>query len=315
MDSSLLLDLLTALVALALLYGGAEVLLRGSADLGLMLRLSPLVVGLTIVAFATSAPELVVSVEATLRGAGDVAIGNVIGSNLANVGLILALSAIVYPLAVHRLSVRVDAPVMLGVSLVAALFLWDQTVGRIEAGLLLAALAGYMVFRVRLARGGKALPGDEIPPEPRWSPVVAIAAAVGGLLLLALGGDWLVRSGLSLAERFGVPEAFIALTLVAVGTSLPELATSMVAAFRKQADVAVGNVLGSNIFNLTCVLGGASMVRPLSGGDFRLELAGMLLLSFLLLPIAWTGFRLQRWEGALLLVLYLALIGWLGNAL
>ncbi len=309
----LVFDSLTGLLGLVLLYGGAELLVRGSSELGLRMKLSPVIVGLTIVSLATSMPELVVSLQAVAKGSGDLAIGNVVGSNLANIGLILGVSALIAPLAVDRFSVRIDAPVMLGFSLLGAFFLWDRRMGAWEGAIMLVLIVAYLVFRVRLARrdtAAAAAAAGEVPAVPSWSVLRAVLAVLLGLGLLVIGGDWLVRSGLSVAERLGVPEAFIALSMVAIGTSLPELATSVVAAARGQAEIAVGNVLGSNIFNLAGVLGVSSLVSPLTSGDFAFELVMMIAFAVLLLPLARSGFRIVRWEGALLLVAYLGVLVW-----
>ncbi|MGF1452080.1 MAG: calcium/sodium antiporter [Opitutales bacterium] len=305
-----LIDSLTGLASLALLFSGAELLVRAAVDIGLRLKLSPLIVGLTIVAFATSAPELVVSVQAALKGTGAIALGNVFGSNLANLGLILGLSAMITPMAVDRFSVRVDGPVMFGVSLLAGWFAWSGEVARWQGFVLFALLMGYLVFRIRLARRHAAaeVPVEGVPDQPRWSWAVAIMMLLAGLGLLVAGGDLLVRAGSSLAATLGMPQSFIALTLVAVGTSLPELATSLVAAARKQADIAVGNVLGSNIFNVTCVLGLSALTTPLKGDPLGFEIGAMLVISLGVLPLLRTGHRVERWEGALLLLAYLGVI-------
>ncbi len=307
--NALLFDLATGLLSLVILYLGAEILVRGSTDLGLRLGLSPLLVGLTIVAMATSSPEMVVSIQAAMKGQPDIALGNVFGSNLCNIGLVLGLAALVAPMAVDRVSIRLDGPVMLATAILGGWIVWDRSVSRWEGILLVLLLAVYLVYRIWVARRDRSVVGEELPAVPRWPLAVALAAVVMGLLLLAVGGDWLVRSGVSLATRFNVPEAFIAITLVAIGTSLPELATSLVAAWKREADIAVGNILGSNIFNVLAVLGTSALVAPLGGsGDFRFEILAAAGLSILLLPLLRSGARIERWEGALLLVGYIAIL-------
>lgn len=307
--NALLFDLATGLLSLVILYLGAEILVRGSTDLGLRLGLSPLLVGLTIVAMATSSPEMVVSIQAAMKGQPDIALGNVFGSNLCNIGLVLGLAALIAPMAVDRVSIRLDGPVMLATAILGGWIVWDRSVSRWEGILLVLLLAVYLVYRIWVARRDRSVVGEELPAVPRWPLAVALAAVVMGLLLLAVGGDWLVRSGVSLATRFNVPEAFIAITLVAIGTSLPELATSLVAAWKREADIAVGNILGSNIFNVLAVLGTSALVAPLGGsGDFRFEILAAAGLSILLLPLLRSGARIERWEGALLLVGYIAIL-------
>jgi len=300
---------LFGVLGIVALVGGAELLVRASVDIGLRLRLSALIVGLTIVSFATSAPELVVSLQASLQGAGDVALGNVFGSNLANIGLILGFSALVTPLAVDRFSVRVDGPLMLGMSIVAGLFAWDGQVNRWQGAVLFALLIAYLVFRIRLARRTENQAAVEgLPEAPRYNLAIAVVLLIVGIGLLVLGGTWLVNAATTLAEAFGVPPKFIALTIVAVGTSLPELATSVLAACKGEADIAVGNVLGSNIFNVGGVLGLSALAASIRGGGFGLEIVAMLVLSAALLPFLRSGARITRWEGALLLVGYAVII-------
>jgi cation:H+ antiporter len=291
---------------LALLYFGAELMVRSSESIGLRLGLSRLVIGLTIVAFSTSAPEIVVSVQAALNGKGDIALGNVFGSNLANIGLILGLSACVSPLAVHLRSIRLDGPIMIATTLLAGWFVWNGAVGRLEGAILLAVLAALIVGRIRLERTEHLEGADAAPPACQWPLPRALAGLAGGLLLLVLGGDWLISGTVSLARHFSVPEAVVAVTIVAIGTSLPELSTSLVAAFRGNADIAVGNVLGSNIFNACAVLGLGAVIQPLHGDGFQLEVLVTTVLGLALIPLLRTGHRIERWEGAVLLLAYAA---------
>lgn len=289
---------------LLLLFAGAELLVRSSVSIGLRFGLSRLVIGLTIVAFSTSAPEIVVSAQAAWKGQGDIAMGNVLGSNLANIGLILGLSACLCPLAVHFRSIRMDAPVMVFTTVLAGAMAWNGRIGRLEGFLLLSLLIGLITARIRIERNEAAEHDLEAGPEEPWPTGLASGGLVLGLLLLTAGGDLLVRGSIALATRFAVPEAVIAVTVVAIGTSLPELSTSIVAALRGKTDIAVGNVLGSNIFNACGVLGLAALVTPLKGTGFHTEIAITTLMGLALLPLLRTGFRVERWEGWLLLTAY-----------
>jgi cation:H+ antiporter len=309
--------LLFLLLGLVLLFFGGEGLVRGSAALALRLGLTPLVVGLTVVAFGTSAPELVVSVQAALAGEGDIAIGNVVGSNILNVGLILGLTAVIYPLTVQFQLLRIDVPLMVGITLLAAWMLADAQLTRTEGALLAAGLVAYTGFTVLYARKVKA-PG-EVEAEfaesmPRaggsvWRDLLFIA---GGLALLIAGSRFMVEGAISLARGFGISEAVIGLTIVALGTSMPELVTCLVAAMKKESDIALGNIIGSNIFNILGILGAAALVRPMTGEGIRMsDLFVAIGFAAALLPILWSGRRMQRWEGALLLAGYVGYVGWL----
>ena len=290
---------------LVLLIVGAEALVRGASALALKLGLSTLVVGLTVVAFGTSAPELVVSVQAAREAAGGIALGNVIGSNIANIALILGLSALLRPLRVETQLVRLDLPLLIGVSLVLVLLLLDRALGRVEGAVLSLGLLGYVALTLRVARReepaglGEALPTAQ---GSAWRHVLFVGA---GLAMLATGAGWLVDGAVAVAEAAGVPPAVVGLTLVAVGTSLPELATSAVATYRGAGDVAIGNVVGSNLFNVLGILGAAALVHPLAAPSLTLvDLAVMFGLAIVLLPLARSGFALTRWEGALLVGVY-----------
>ena len=314
--TSALIDMLYSLFQIAaglvLLYGGAEGLVRGSAALALRAGLTPLVVGLTVVAFGTSSPELVVSVQAALAGRGDLAVGNVVGSNIGNVALILGLSVLIRSMAVKAQLLRLDVPVMVVVSVLLWGLLSDGRLGRPEGLVLVVGVVAYTLFNLWQARretaaaqraGEAGLP----PPQgPLWRDALFIA---GGLALLVLGANLLVDGSVDVARRFGLSEAVIGLTIVAIGTSMPELATSVVAAFRGEGDIAIGNVVGSNIFNVLGILGAAALVQPLEiEGISPVDLAAMTLVAALLLPLMRTGFRLVRWEGGLLLALYAAYV-------
>jgi cation:H+ antiporter len=295
---------------LVALYFGAEWLVRGASSLARRMGVSPLLVGLTVVAYGTSTPELVVSLAASLKGQGSLAIGNALGSNIFNTGFILGLTALISPLRVQLQLLKIDAPIMVGVAGLFAVLFRDFRIGRGEALILLVALAAYTMINIQLARRQTAreieseyADGVPVPSGPWWLDVVLI---VFGLLVLPLGAHLFVQGAVGVARAWGVSEAVIGLTVVAAGTSLPELAASLVAACRRQADIALGNIIGSNIYNLLAILGVAGIVTaPLEGAGIReLDVWAMVLFCAVLLPLAWTGFTLRRWEGLVLLAGY-----------
>ncbi len=300
---------------LALLYFGAESLVRGASRLALRLGIPPLLVGLTVVAFGTSSPELAVSLKGALTGAGDVAVGNVVGSNICNIALILGLSALIRPISVQVQLVRLDVPIMIGCSVILVLFLADGSLGRLEAILLAGGIVAYVVFTARVALRDTdselGLPQGALATGIRLADPMLV---VGGLAALVLGSILFVNGAVGVARLMGVAELLIALTLIAVGTSLPELATSVVAAARGEGDISVGNVVGSNIFNILAILGLAGVVSPLRTAVGMVDLAMSLFLAVLLLPFMRSGFRLSRWEGAALLAVYLLYLLWLASS-
>lgn len=301
-------------VGLVLLYFGGEGLVKGSSSLALRLGMTPLVAGLTVVAFGTSSPELVVSLKAAMEGQGAIAMGNVIGSNIFNIGFILGLTALIFPLKVENQIVRFDVPILIAVTLGGVVALWDFALGRMEGGILFAALLGYIGLSVWMAKNVatseavKAEYQEGVPRSkgPAWKDFAFIA---GGLILLVFGSRFFVDGAVGIARGFGISEAIIGLTIVAGGTSLPELAASIVAALRKEPDIALGNIVGSNIFNLLGILGVSALVQPMSGpGLQHFDLFVMTAFALVLLPITWSGFRIVRWEGALLLAGYAAYV-------
>jgi cation:H+ antiporter len=309
----MLLDLLLLAASLGVLFLGAEGLVRGAASLALRLGLTPLVVGLTVVAFGTSMPEMVVSVNAAMAGQGDIAVGNVVGSNSFNIGVILGLAALVFPVRVALPVLRLDAPIMVFVAAFLLFFAWQGGIGRIEGVTLAIALVGYTAMNVILARKQATAEVnhefEEGVPARSGNLGKDLLFILGGLGLLILGSRWLVTAAVSIARAFDISEAVIALTIIAAGTSMPELATSVMAAIRKQPDIAIGNVIGSNIFNILGILGVAAMVRPLTfPGIVPIDLLAMLAFSVLLVPMLWTSRTLQRIEGALLLAGYAAYV-------
>ncbi|MDB4438116.1 calcium/sodium antiporter [bacterium] len=315
-----MLDICWVVAGLVLLYYGAEWLVKGSSELAIRFGISPLVVGLTVVAFGTSAPELVVSVKANLEGSGGMAIGNVVGSNICNIALVLGLGAVIFPLAIQRQVIRREMPVLLVATVVFLLMMRGGVIDRLEAGVLFGGILLYIITSLVEARKEDPDVSEDIDPElikaARTSGsgriFLNISLIVGGALLLVVGADRMVVGGESIARYYDVPEAIIGLTLFAFGTSLPELATSIVAAIRKHGDIIVGNAVGSCIFNLLAVVGLAGLIDPLEGeGVEPVHLKVMLGVSIILMPMMWHRMRLDRWEGVLLVLGYLGFTGWL----
>lgn len=303
--------MLLILAGIVLLYFGAEGLVRGSSNLAIRAGIPPLVVGLTVVAFGTSAPELTVSVSAALQNKGVVALGNVVGSNIVNIAVILGLSAVICPLAIHIDLLKRDIPLMIGATVVTCGLFALGVFSRISGLFLLALLVGYIVFTIIAARRDKdaAYEIPESPNNPAWLDVVFLVVGLG---LLVYGANLFVTGAINVAREFGVSEAVIGLTIVAIGTSLPELATSVVAALKKQTDIAVGNVVGSNIFNLLCILGVTAVIKPLpTAGISWVDIGIMLGVAVLLLPLAFTQKKIARWEGVVFLLVYVGYLYWL----
>jgi len=305
------------IAGLILLIIGAEALVRGASRLSAIIGISPLIIGLTVVAFGTSSPELAVSVNSGLKGQADIALGNVIGSNIFNVLFILGLSAAITPLAVSRQLIRLDVPLMIVVSLLVLLFGFDGKVNRWEGAVLFSGIILYTAFLIYQSRkernGGKK---DEFTIEygisngkssRQW--VINPALIVAGLGMLVLGSRWLVDSSVTIAQALGVSQLVIGLTVIAAGTSLPEVATSVIASIRGERDIAVGNVIGSNIFNILSVLGMASLVSPngiqVSGAALRFDIPIMIAVAVACLPI-FTDYIIARWEGLLFVGYYVA---------
>ncbi|NIR61819.1 MAG: calcium/sodium antiporter [Gammaproteobacteria bacterium] len=311
-----MLYLVLFIIGLVALYFGAEWLVRGGARLARSLGVGPLVVGLTVVAFGTSAPELVVSAFAAAGGTSDVAAGNVVGSNIINIALILGLAAVISPLRVEMRLLAREVPIMIAASIAPLFFAFDGVIGRGEGLMLLAGFGFYLRFVLRAARREPAeiaIEYEEFEAAGAMEPVVARAwrnpALIAiGIVGLVIGARLLVQSSLFFARSAGISELVIGLTIVALGTSLPELATSTVAAFRREADIAVGNVIGSNVFNMLMILGVATTITPfrLDPALVRFDLPVMIGLAVLLVPLALWRFRLGRWEGALLVLGYVA---------
>ena len=318
--SGLMPDLAVLISGIVVLYFGAVWLVRGASRLASSLGVSPIVIGLTVVSLATSAPELVVCLVAALQGNPGLAIGNVMGSNLANIGLILGLTSLVHPLEVKHRVVWREMPVMLLITFAIYPIAFDRVLSRMDGFMLLLVLLAYLVWVFRSGHP------DEIKSShgPRDSMATSEEAAsllnlkdIGhvalGSAFLVLGGYCIVKGAVEVASALGISEVIIGLTVVAIGTSLPELATSLVAAMRQEVDIAVGNIIGSNIFNLTAIFGTTAIVRPIMIPETVLsrELAGVVFMSLLLLPILRNGWQIKRWEGALLLTAYIGMGWWL----
>lgn len=311
-------------LGLTCLVGGAELLVKGAASIATRLRVEPVIIGLTVVAFGTSAPELAVSVSASIGGNDDVAFGNVVGSNTANILLILGASAIVGGLAVSQRIVRIDVPLLVVASVAVVLMALDNRIGRIDGVILFAAVVAYTVWLIRASRRAEV---PAVVEEYRSAVetvegagvgrplVIQVLYVVAGLVVLVLGSQLLVGSATDIAEYVGVSELVIGLTVVAIGTSLPELATSMLAALRGQRDIAVGNVVGSCLFNLLCVLGLTGIVSSsgvsVTDSSLRLDLPVMIAATIVLVPIFWNGFEIRRWEGLVLVAFYALYVAYL----
>jgi len=301
---------------LVILVVGAEGLVRGSSALALRLGISPLVIGLTVVAFGTSSPELAVSVESALTGNSSIALGNVIGSNIANIGLILGITALISPIMVQPSLIREQIPLMIGISFFIWLLTLDQEIGLLNGVVLVAGLIAYVYFSYQSSKNDASADSVEILPgdvatlkDKTWFCIVLILI---GFAALVGGGMLFVNSAVELARIFNVDEAIIGLTIVAIGTSMPELATSVVAAIRKESDIAIGNIVGSNIFNILAILGIASTIKPLSSVGFsQIDYGVMIAFAVILLPMAITRKRLSRAEGSVLLIGYLSYMAYI----
>jgi cation:H+ antiporter len=317
-------SILAILAGLVLLVAGGEVLVRGASNIAAAIGMSPLVVGLTVVSFATSAPEFAVTMKSVAAGSPGLAVGNVVGSNIANILLVLGIAAIITPLAVKSRVVRFDVPVMIGLSLIVTVMAFNGVIARWQGAILVVLLAVYVIWTVRIGRSDpegekEKLDPDwidgELRPEPvaerstrnMLASVVMVAVGIGALVL---GASVLVSGATTIASALGLSDLVIGLTIIAVGTSLPEMATSIVAALRGERDLAVGNAVGSNIFNLGAVLGFAAILSPdgivIPEGAQNLDFLLMTGVAILLLPVVYTGYAVGRWEGILFVSYYVA---------
>jgi len=307
----MLLVLLLLLLGFVLLGLGAELMVRGSSTIAIKLGISPLVIGLTVVAFGTSAPELAVGIESTLSNRSGLALGNVIGSNIANIGLILGLMAIINPLQIELSLVKKQIPLVIGSSIFLWFLLLDQQIVFIDGIFLCLGLVGFLLFSYQQARQDdvacELIIANPIIGEPSKPIVFHGVILIAGLVLLVYGSSLFVQNAIDLARMLGVSEAVIGLSIVAIGTSVPELATSIVAAYKREAGLAVGNVVGSNLFNILGILGITSLIGPIDGSEFgKVDFSVMLAYAFLLLPFAWTNLQISRKEGCILLAGYIA---------
>ena len=313
--------LLMFLLGLAALVIGAESLVRGASRLATTVGISPLVVGLTVVAFGTSAPEVAVSINAALSGSTDLAVGNVVGSNIFNVLFILGLSALITPLVVHAQIIRQEIPILIGSCLLLFAIAADDRIDMAESALLLASLVGYTVFLIVQSPKESQAIQDEYAAEndkkSTWdaSIYVQLILIAFGLYLLVQGSEWLVDAAVTFARLIGVSDIVIGLTIVAAGTSMPEVATSVMAAFKGERDIAVGNVVGSSTFNILACLGLTGLVSPegisVPPSIMNLDLWVMLAVSFACIPVFLTGREIARWEGGVFLGYYVAYVAYL----
>ena len=301
---------------LVLLFFGADWLVKGAVTMALHLGLSPLIVGLTVVALGTSLPEALVSVKASLDNQGGIALGNVIGSNILNIALILGLSALIQPLKVDSHIVKADVPLLVGASFLLMVLLEDFHISRMEGALLLLGIVFYVCGNImtvkRTSPEEDKIEGMEIPEDPSKNLLRDIGFLILGLIALAFGSSFLVSGAVDLARIWGLSEALIGLTIVSIGTGTPELATALMAAYRKTADIAIGNAVGSNLFNIMFVVGLAGLVAPMDATGIKSsDLYVMFGLTILLLPTVWTGMVLDRKEGFLFLAVYVAYLYYL----
>jgi cation:H+ antiporter len=310
-----IMTLLVFVISLIVLVAGAELLVNGASQLALSLRISPLVVGLTVVAYGTSAPELAVNLHSTLTNQSDLAIGNVIGSNISNILLVLGVAALASPLTVSKQLITFDVPFMIAVFLLFYGFAWDGTINFGESSILVALMLIYSIFSIvkgRTHTHARAKRLAAVPTTWRWTQFLLI---ISGLVLLVLGANGLVDAAVTIAKSLGISELLIGLTIVAVGTSIPELATSIIASLRGKRDIAVGNVIGSNIFNVLLVLGVTGLLAPtgisVPASALSSDIPIMLVAGIACLPIFITGYVISRLEGFLLLIYYLAYTSYL----
>ncbi|KNX40029.1 Inner membrane protein YrbG [Roseovarius tolerans] len=311
---------------LVLLIAGGELLVRGAVQVATGLGISPLVIGLTLVGFGTSTPELVTSVQAALSDAPGIAYGNIVGSNIANILLIAGVAALISPMVIASVALRRDGAVMVAVAVAFSAAAFLMPLGRVVGVIFIAALMGYIYLAFRQEKASmpeghgavydKSLALQEAdaalapPKPPEKSLLISMLIALGGLVLVVIGGRFLVDGAVSLARGFGISETVIGLTIVAVGTSMPELVTSVVAGLKKQGDVAFGNIVGSNIYNILGIGGFTALIAP---GTVPVEIVTfdnlvMIGVSLALVAFAWTGLRIARWEGAALLAGYVVYV-------
>lgn len=307
----MLFSIFLLVIGLVVLVSGGEFLVRGASSIALRVQISPLVIGLTIVAFGTSAPELFISVQSAMQGSPDLAMGNVVGSNICNLALVLGVTAIIFPVPVQNDSIRIDWPMTMGSSVLLYLLVQDLMLSYLEGVIFVLILTAYSTFVIVKSRrknkaGKDILEEADLPAEPSKSVWKDVAFIVLGTLALAFGSEWFVDGAKALAINFGVSERVIGITVLALGTSLPELVTATVAAFRKATDIAVGNLMGSNIFNVLSILGITSIIQPIEVSSVIVgeDMLWMLAITLIILPMMLIKKKITRVEGLIILIFY-----------
>jgi len=294
-----------------MLYFGAEGLVKGSASVALRKGISPLVVGLTIVAFGTSSPEFVVSISAVFNGKAGIAVGNIIGSNICNIALILGFSSLITPIKVNIKLIKTDILIMIFASILLYILILDGNIGRIDGIILFMGIVCYTWYTLYIAKKEKANSENQAPEKAR-KPIIDYIFIIGGLFILVIGANFFIDGAVKIAKVLKVSDVIIGLSIVALGTSLPEMATSIVAAVKKEGDISIGNIVGSNIFNILCILGLAAIIQPMIlRGDNSvnfIDIIVMIAMAVILLPLAWTKLQMSRLEGLFLLLLYIGYI-------
>ncbi len=307
------------LIGFVLLIKGADMLVSGASSIANKFRISPLVIGLTIVAFGTSAPELAVNIFASMAGNSEIAIGNILGSNIANILLILGISAVIYPLRSKKSTVWKEIPLCLLAAVVVGVMVNDTLIdgggfsglSRVDGFVLIAFFAIFLYYTFSIARSGRSTDDSEIKQLSLTRSIIYIIVGLTGLVL---GGQWIVAGAVKIAEFFGISQSLIGLTIVAVGTSLPELATSAIAAYRKHTDIAIGNVVGSNIFNIFWILGLSSLIKPLPfNTNSNIDVLLVIFATAVLFLIMFLGKKrvIERWQGVFMLLVYVAYVVYL----
>ncbi len=318
--SDLLISVLFLVIGTLLLYFGAEGLVSGSASVAVRAGIRPLVAGLTVVAFGTSSPELIVSISAAMSGNSEIALGNVIGSNICNIALIIGIAAFIRPITIDMKLIKRDMGIMIFSSVLLLVLLIDGEIGRFDGIILALGIIIYIIMTLYIARKEKddsirEMYAGDIPKKPRKTSV-DILMIILGMSGLVFGANLFLDGAIDIADYLGAPKAIVGLSIVAFGTSLPELATSMVASLKKEGDISIGNAIGSNIFNILCVLGFVSIIHPISSQNISIwDLGVMMFVAVIILPIALTGLRVSRLEGVFLLIIYTAYIFYLYHQL
>jgi len=318
---TIIINVLLVAVGLAMLFAGSEFLIRGSVKIAKRMHISQLVIGLTVVAFGTSTPELVVSINSALEGQADISLGNIIGSNIVNIGLILGLSAAIFPIAVHIKTIRREIPIMLAVSLIIIPISLDGTISQIDGAFLVISLIAFIYFSYRQSKKENTqIPliiddnrENSISNNLAFTPLIKnIVFVIIGIILLYFGSSFTVDNAVSIANSLGISERIIGLTIIAIGTSLPELITSVGAARKKHADLSIGNIIGSNIFNVLSILGISSLIIGIKV-NFTIFIDYIVMIGFsaALIPVMKSGFIITKKEGYILVTAYLLYLGFL----